>query len=209
MANPPDKGPNLYGIGAVARLTGLTDHTIRVWERRYEAVVAQRAKNGRRVYTPADVEKLGLLKRLTDQGLSIGRIAGDSLDQLHARLRDMSELASAPAPQRISTAVLGEFLPDQFAAHHGDVAPVDIAVADQRRAPFIADLKRHEIDVVVLETPVIDGEVLNELRQYMDQPVDEPTTIRTWTTHMRGGASLFTVSAVRATSTLRAIRALS
>ena len=33
----------LYGIGAVAKATGLTDHTIRVWERRYAAVVAQRA----------------------------------------------------------------------------------------------------------------------------------------------------------------------
>jgi DNA-binding transcriptional MerR regulator len=168
MANTPGKASNLYGIGAVARLTGLTDHTIRVWERRYEAVVAERAENGRRVYTPADVEKLGLLKRLTDQGLSIGRIAGDSLDQLHARLRDMNQLASAPAPQHISTAVLGEFLPDRFAGHEGDVAPVDIAVADQRRDAFLADLKRHEIDVVVLETPVLDGQVINELRGYMD-----------------------------------------
>ena len=41
----------------------------------------------------------------------------------------------------------------------------DIVVADQRTAPFIADLKRHEIDVVVLETPVMDGDVINELRQ--------------------------------------------
>ena len=36
-----------YTIGAVARLTGLTDHTIRVWERRYGTVVAERARNGR------------------------------------------------------------------------------------------------------------------------------------------------------------------
>ena len=35
--------PRLYGIGAVSRLTGLTDHTIRVWERRYSAVIAARA----------------------------------------------------------------------------------------------------------------------------------------------------------------------
>jgi DNA-binding transcriptional MerR regulator len=58
----------LYGIGAVAKLTGLTDHTIRVWERRYAAVVTTRAPNGRRQYTESDVEKLGLLKSLTDRG---------------------------------------------------------------------------------------------------------------------------------------------
>ena len=45
-------------------MTGLTDHTIRVWERRYSAVVAERADNGRRQYSEQDVEKLGLLKRL-------------------------------------------------------------------------------------------------------------------------------------------------
>ncbi len=58
-----------YGIGAVAKLTGLSDHTIRVWERRYEAVVAGRSDSGRRVYRTADVEKLRLLKLLTDKGV--------------------------------------------------------------------------------------------------------------------------------------------
>ena len=80
MAETGHKHENEYGIGAVARLTGLTDHAIRVWERRYGAVVARRAANGRRVYGLADVEKLRLLKSLTDSGLSIGQIAGDTVD---------------------------------------------------------------------------------------------------------------------------------
>ena len=62
-----DSGKDHYGIGAVARLTGLSDHTIRVWERRYGAVVAARSASGRRLYVPADVEKLRLLKLLTDR----------------------------------------------------------------------------------------------------------------------------------------------
>ena len=48
-----------HGIGAVARLTGLSDHTIRAWERRYGAVVARRAANGRRVYTEGDIAHSG------------------------------------------------------------------------------------------------------------------------------------------------------
>ena len=71
--------PRLYGIGAVARLTGLTDHTIRVWERRYAAVVTARAPNGRRQYTEADVHKLSLLKLLTEHGIAISRVAGDQV----------------------------------------------------------------------------------------------------------------------------------
>ena len=38
MPDSKTKSEQSYGIGAVAKLTGLTDHTIRVWEKRYEAV---------------------------------------------------------------------------------------------------------------------------------------------------------------------------
>jgi DNA-binding transcriptional MerR regulator len=64
-----------YQIGAVARVTGLSTHTIRVWERRYAVVEPARTPGGSRVYSDADVSKLRLLKRLTDDGHSIGRIA--------------------------------------------------------------------------------------------------------------------------------------
>ena len=59
-----------YGIGAVAKLTGLSDHTIRVWERRYEAVVAGRSDSGRRVYrTPLSVRSFRSLSFSTSAGL--------------------------------------------------------------------------------------------------------------------------------------------
>ena len=158
-----------YGIGAVAKLTGLTDHTIRVWERRYAAVVAQRAPNGRRVYAPADVEKLGLLKQLSDQGLSIGQIADLSVRELRKRVRNLSEFASMPVPDRIRVAILGDFLPNQIATHEYDVAPVDVLVADDNRERFMADLDRQSIDVVVLESPVLDNEVCDRLLDYMER----------------------------------------
>jgi len=159
----------LYGIGAVARLTGLTDHTIRVWERRYQAVVAQRAPNGRRVYRPADVDKLTLLKRLTDEGLSIGQIAGDSIDELRERAQSLEEFASAPVPDHIGAAIFGDLLPSQFAAYEHDIAPVDVRVSDSNRDRFIADLARESVDVVVLESPVLDSDVSGRLREYMQQ----------------------------------------
>ena len=168
MAGKADN-PELYGIGAVARLTGLTDHTIRVWERRYGAVVARRAPNGRRVYEPADVDKLGLLKRLTDQGLSISQIAACSVDELRERAQSLSEFASAPVPDQIDVAVFGDFLPNQFGAWERDVAPVEIRVADNNRERFMADLKRQRVDVVVLESPVLDGHVVGRLLQFMEQ----------------------------------------
>ncbi len=158
-----------YGIGAVAKLTGLTDHTIRVWERRYGAVVAQRAANGRRVYEPDDVEKLGLLKQLTDHGLAIGQIAGDTIEALRDRLYNVSEMASTPLPKRIGIAVLGDFLPGHFAAHERDIAPVDVVIADDNRDTFVADLARHDIDVVIFESPVLDAYTAKQLLELMEQ----------------------------------------
>ncbi|MEL7297161.1 MAG: MerR family DNA-binding transcriptional regulator, partial [Pseudomonadota bacterium] len=40
--------PTGYSIGAVARLTGISTHTLRIWERRYAAIVAERTDSGRR-----------------------------------------------------------------------------------------------------------------------------------------------------------------
>ena len=161
------KKDHRYGIGAVARLTGLSDHTIRVWERRYEAVVAERAANGRRVYGPADVEKLGLLKALTDQGLAIGQIAADSLEALRERVRDLGEIRQARVPDRVAVAVLGDFLQRQVAAYERDVAPVEFTVADNNRDSFVADLARHEVDVVAIECPVLDADAIGQLQELM------------------------------------------
>ena len=161
------KKDHRYGIGAVARLTGLSDHTIRVWERRYDAVVAERATNGRRVYSSADLEKLGLLKTLTDQGLAIGQIAADSVEALRERVRDLGDIVRARVPDCVAVAVLGDFLQGQVAACKNDVAPVEFPVADNNRDSFVADLARHEVDVVVVESPVLDDDAIGQLQELM------------------------------------------
>ena len=166
MSEKPDDS-QLYGIGAVSRLTGLTDHTIRVWERRYSAVVAARAPNGRRQYTEADVQKLGLLKLLTDHGISISRIAGDSIDELRQRVDSLRDLAAGAEPAALSVAVLGDFLPRQLLEREGGTAPLEIRIADSGRERFAADLRQQAVDVVVLERPVLDAETLAEMQQHL------------------------------------------
>ena len=64
-----------YRIGAVARLSGVSTHLIRVWERRYEALEPDRSGGGARLYSQADLERLRLLKLATDRGHAIGQIA--------------------------------------------------------------------------------------------------------------------------------------
>jgi DNA-binding transcriptional MerR regulator len=69
----PEKGG--LSVKAVSRLSGVTAHTLRAWERRYAVVEPLRSENGRRVYTLADVDKLKLLGRLVELGHSIGNLA--------------------------------------------------------------------------------------------------------------------------------------
>ncbi|HEY5624264.1 MAG TPA: MerR family transcriptional regulator [Gammaproteobacteria bacterium] len=169
MPGEPGTKEQTYGIGAVARLTGMTDHTIRVWERRYGAVVAQRAANGRRIYTASDVEKLNLLKRLTDSGVSIGRIAGESHEELRQRLESMTELAVTAVPARINVAVLGGFLPAKLKRHRGDLAPVDVVIADTSAERFAADIGQQPVDVLVYEAAILDAEAAQRISLFLSK----------------------------------------
>jgi MerR family transcriptional regulator, light-induced transcriptional regulator len=84
-----------YPVRLVAVRTGLTPHVLRAWERRYSVVTPTRSEGGQRLYSQLDIERLSLLRRLTDRGHSIGRIAALGLDEL-AKLDQ--ESASEPSP---------------------------------------------------------------------------------------------------------------
>jgi DNA-binding transcriptional MerR regulator len=70
-----DTTNGLYPMRVVARLTGLTADTIRVWERRYGAVDPARTDGNKRRYNGSHVRRLVLLRRATELGHSIGQVA--------------------------------------------------------------------------------------------------------------------------------------
>lgn len=59
----------------VASRTGLSPVLIRAWEQRYRAVEPSRSATKRRLYSEAEIERLALLKQVTDAGYSIGQVA--------------------------------------------------------------------------------------------------------------------------------------
>jgi DNA-binding transcriptional MerR regulator/methylmalonyl-CoA mutase cobalamin-binding subunit len=69
------KKKSSYAIRYVSQRTGLTSHVIRAWEKRYEAVVPQRSPKNRRLYSEDNVQRLQLLKKLTDSGHNISQVA--------------------------------------------------------------------------------------------------------------------------------------
>ncbi len=77
-----DTGEAGLRIGAVAKLTGLSVHTLRKWEDRYEAVQPKRSAGGERLYTREDLKRLALMRRLSVAGMSLRDLAGLSLEAL-------------------------------------------------------------------------------------------------------------------------------
>lgn len=155
-----------YGIGTAARLTGLTVHTIRVWERRYQAVLPERSDGGRRRYSARQVERLGLLKQLTDLGESIGSIAALDDDRLRQRLqtcRSQAEVMRSAVVPPLRVAVLSvaaDRLLERLAAQATDLTCVT-ATADV--GELLADLKSSRPNVLLLEYPAIDTQIRDEI----------------------------------------------
>jgi len=110
-------------IAAVERDTGLSKDTLRVWERRYGFPAPVRDASGQRVYTPADVEKLRLAKRLLDYGYRPGKI-------LSYRPEHLMQLVHAATPTLVRR---------QDAVHDG--AEIE-AFLDLVRAHRIEELRR-------------------------------------------------------------------
>jgi len=83
-------------IAAVEQETGLSKDILRVWERRYRFPAPERDAQGERVYNPAQLHKLRLIKRLMLLGHRPGRIVPGEVQALEALL-EQSRSDSAQA----------------------------------------------------------------------------------------------------------------
>lgn len=84
-------------INVVARRTGLSPHVIRVWERRYGVIQPERSSGNRRLYSEQDIQRLFLLRRVTDLGHPISHIASCSTEELESLVGQSSDAAGARA----------------------------------------------------------------------------------------------------------------
>lgn len=59
----------IYGIGVVARMTGISVATLRIWERRYDFPSAGRTVGGHRLYSENEMARLRWVKTAIDAGM--------------------------------------------------------------------------------------------------------------------------------------------
>ncbi len=162
----------LYGIGTVARLTGLKPDTLRVWERRYGLGASHKSSTGRRQYTQCDVEHLQMVSALVSSGSRIGEIANSERKTLEMLLRGRGRGAHNAIPEpKPSVVFLGEGLCDWLEEHQGCLANVDarlarFSLADAQQDHF-EELER--VDCLVVECSTLASSQLAMLRQLRQQ----------------------------------------
>jgi DNA-binding transcriptional MerR regulator len=94
---------NLHKIGAVSSLSGVPTPTLRIWEARYQCFSPLKTASRHRLYSDDDVLKATLMKRLTEQGHSVSRIAQSSLQELNQLLQQHQGLGTQASAVNRST----------------------------------------------------------------------------------------------------------
>ncbi len=113
MRSPASADPR-FSIGAVARATGLSADTLRVWQKRYGFPIPRRKPSGHRLYTGADVRRL---KRISE-ALSRGHRPGQVVALPEPRLESLlTGAAAAPGPRSAPTALRSHM--DLVRGHRG------------------------------------------------------------------------------------------
>lgn len=161
-----------YRSGAVARLTGIPVETLRVWERRYKVVGPHQSATGRRQYTPEEVTRLSVIKRLVDAGYAIGSIATLDVDQLQSMLQQASRAPmrvlrppTTPvedAMQPVRLAVVGEALALRVKRYPVPVLQVVAVSQSVARAPD--DLRGVRADTLLVELLSLQRETPQAIR---------------------------------------------
>jgi DNA-binding transcriptional MerR regulator/methylmalonyl-CoA mutase cobalamin-binding subunit len=90
----------IASIHTAATRTGLSTHTIRAWERRHHAIDPSRSVGRHRLYSEADIRRLGLLAEVSRLGHGIGKIARLSnvelLEIIEGAASSVRELSASP-----------------------------------------------------------------------------------------------------------------
>ena len=144
----------LYGIGTVARLTGLKPDTLRVWERRYGLGASHKSSTGRRQYTQSDLEHLQLVAALVNDGARIGEIADSERKTLEMLVRQRGLRGRKGLPKGKTRAVfIGNGICDWLDDHQGCISNVDARLARCDFADFDETSidANDEFDVLVIE----------------------------------------------------------
>jgi DNA-binding transcriptional MerR regulator len=156
--------PAGYRSGVAARLAGLPVETLRVWERRYGVSDVDRSPHGQRLYSADQVRRLGLLKRVVDQGHAIGTVAKLEADELIALAGAAPSPAIAGAPaQQLKIAVAGAGLARRLGAVRTS-PELDIVSSCYQLDGAAESMAGVSADVLLIESSEMSADALPQIQ---------------------------------------------
>jgi DNA-binding transcriptional MerR regulator len=165
MDNDSKKHDDLtYTTGAASRQTGVSQDTLRIWERRYGAVDPIRTESGRRLYRQSDISRLKLMKRLVDEGDAISSVANLTLEQLSERVgRVEGPHVAAGHAQVCRLALLGDIQAARLAVELKDDEALVLLGHYRDKAQFLEEVSRLQANLIILEYPSLLPEHIKEI----------------------------------------------
>ncbi len=163
VCEAPVTETELYRIGTVAKLTGISVECLRAWERRHGLEPAER--DGRtRYYSRDQLKRLHTIKTLTEAGHPISSLVELSAEQLDARIGIVQPRAVRPhrLPQvglvGPNLLILEQDAPDSDLA---EVACRWVSIDD-----FVGSraAERAQLDVVAVQIPSLNADDLRRVR---------------------------------------------
>ena len=159
-----------YRIGKVSKLTGISADTLRIWERRYAAVVPVRTEAGGRLYSADDIARLKLIKNLVDGGDSIGNVATLSIEQLQARSDETQRATSQILKHTpIRMVVIGESLSTIMKSAENSLQDIDLVACYANINVLLAADKPDQADILVIEQPTLQAETSIQIVDWLDR----------------------------------------
>ena len=109
LAAVENESESLLTIGELSRRTGITTHTLRIWEKRYGSPESIRLPSGHRRYLPQEIERLRAVARTIKLGFRAGKVVGGTLEELHNLMGFESKRSS-----KVPSSTQSDFLHSQY-----------------------------------------------------------------------------------------------
>jgi DNA-binding transcriptional MerR regulator len=197
-------GESLYGIGAVAKMVGVAQQTLRTWEDRYGQVVPERTPGGQRLYSRDQVDQLLFVV----QAMARGAQPADA----HRLLAERGRQPSNAQGELDTTFTILIADRDHFSADLCEyfLRTEGYAVRTANDVPTAQQILEHEPPSLAVIDLLISGGKGAELclltRQHLSIPILATSTLEAQDTALNAGADAFLskpIDPLRYVSTVR------
>ena len=157
----------LYKIGKVSELTGLSVERLRMWEQRHEIRPTKKV-NRIRFYDDSQLEKLSLIKELIDRGFSIGELKELSVTELKPLL---GRSVSSSKRSGFSIVLVGDIwnFEDSMSSPNYDVSARFLTL--ESFSDWLVKELHVKYDALVVLITSLDVEKIDDLTSASDVPV--------------------------------------